>query len=156
MPYTFFTMLLLSIGLACTQTACTPDQVTGTLDALLAAADTAASVIAPQDIPTLNLVTACADGAITELSSSDSNVQKATITSADCVDAVAAVAKAGSTLSVVANALQVFLNQVTTLETSAAVKASVNHTHIKVNAKKIRQLRSKLNDIKAKIAARSK
>lgn len=111
-----FTLPLVLIG-SFFLTACTTDQVTLTLELAVDAATTVAAVAAPQDVGFINLASECLNAAATELSStSDTNLQKATVILGDCARVEAGATGLSPLGIALANAVSNFLIQLKTLE----------------------------------------
>ena len=149
--------------LALSQVACTKDQVTATLGALVNAAATFEDTTNPQDAPIVNaVVNTCIDPALTILAGAGTGLSKTEAIGLNC-DPLVASLSSNPRLGALLAALNTFLNSVKTLtaeavSTPAGAFAFANSTEAakpaKVDQKKLRELRKQVDAMKAKIAAR--
>lgn len=141
------------VGLMLGLTACSVDQITGTLDLAVDALATVAAVAAPQDVAFINLGAACLNAATVELDSSDSNLQKGTVILGACAKVEAGTAGLSPLGVALSNAIATFLNQVKQLEgirfsNPKFALAFANSKKVHVNKKKLEQIKKKLVKIK--------
>lgn len=111
------TLIVLSLSLV----ACTSDQITLTLAAVVDAAISAATIAAPQDVGILNEVSGCVDASTGILDSTTTGVNKAGQIASACASAVAATQNAPPILQAVAAALKTFMTAVSAISNTADV-----------------------------------
>lgn len=98
--------------------ACTTDQITLTLGALVDAGVAAATIVDPSALPILNEVSACVSDSTTILDSTANGINKAGQIASACASAVAATNNAPVGLQAVAAALKTFMNAVSAIATA--------------------------------------
>lgn len=157
-----FIALALVAVFSLSQVACTKDEVTATLGALVNAAIAAADIAFPQDAAILNQVTsACVDPALSILESSETGAQKSIDILAACTPMVALLGH-NTVLQAVSAALASFLDSVRGLtaeavQTPAGALAFAGSTSAaKVNKAELKKLRAQVAALKAKLAAKKR
>ena len=142
------------------QIACSTDQVTATLGALVNAAATFEDTTNPQDAPIVNaVVNTCIDPALTILAGTGTGLSKSEAIGLNC-DPLVASLTSNPRLGALLAALNTFLDSVKTLSaeaqsTPAGTLAFANSTKAaKINKGKLKQLRKQVDVIKAKIHSR--
>lgn len=159
--FTRIPALALVALLTFSQVACSADQVTATLGALVNAAATYEDTVSPQNKPIVDAVVLnCVDPALNILAdSTQTGLQKSEAIGLACTPALASLTN-NTQLSALALALTTFLDSVKTL--SAQVQSTTagresfrqDPKAAKVNKKELRKLRKQVDAIKAKLAAR--
>jgi hypothetical protein len=140
--------------------ACTQDEVTATLGGLVNAAVAAADIALPQDAVILNAVTAqCIDPALTTLEGTATGAAKSVAILAACAPSLASLGNTPA-LQAVGGAMNAFLNSVKGL---TAEKSSTpeyadaffgSTSAAKIDQKKLKELRKKVEVLKRKLAAK--
>lgn len=142
------------LALSVLMTACTSDQVTGTLEAAVDAAIAADSIARPQDQPYLTLATGCMDAAASELESSDAPAIKASKIGLACSQVVSASQGAPIGVQAVVAALNTFLRTVESTKTAyqfsspAMVSAFNASPAAKVSTSRLKRIRKKLKKLR--------
>lgn len=148
---------IIAIALCVSLIACSPDQITVTLEAAVDAAIAADAVARPQDQPYLALATGCLDQAEAILAGTSSAAIKSTAIGAACATAVSAGSSAGPGVQAVAIALTTFLRQISTVAAQIRISGPVNSfmtsvPEAKLSKSKLKAIRKKINALKAKHA----
>lgn len=140
--------------------ACTQDEITATLGGLVNAAVAAADIVAPQDANILNAVTTgCIDPALTTLEGTATGAAKSVAILKACAPGLASLGNTPA-LQAVAAALNAFLSSVKGLtaqvnSTPAGANAFFGSTSAaKLDQKKLKELRKKVEVLKKKLAAK--
>ena len=140
--------------------ACTTDQVTASLGALVNAAVAAADIAAPQDAVLLNAVTSvCIDPALSTLESTATGASKSVAILASCTPLVSTLGNS-TALQATAAALNSFLSAVKGLvaeniSTPEYANAFFGSTSAaKVDQAKLKKLRKQVEALKKKLAAK--
>lgn len=140
--------------------ACTQDQVTATLGALVNAAVAAADIAVPQDAVLLDSVTStCIDPALTALQSTATGASKSVTILASCTPLVSTLGNS-TALKAVSAALSSFLSSVSGLvadaqSTPAGANAFFGSTSAaKLDQAKLKKLRKQVDALKKKLATK--
>lgn len=145
-------MLALS-ALAFSQVACTAGQITGTLEFAVDAYASFEAVAAPNSADAAFAVIAgqCLNNATSELDSTDTNLQKFTAVTAECLAASEGVPGLSIGGKALVNAIGSFLNNIKTLESlrfdprfRKFANAYANSTDARIDKKALKRIKKKL------------